>query len=346
MARTLRFVVFGAGFWTRCQLAGWREVGGVECVGIYNRTRAKSEAIARDFGIPDVFDDPDEMLAATRPDFVDNITEIGGHKPFSLLAAKRRIPTICQKPLAPSLADAKAIVSAFRKTGTPFYVHENWRWQSPMQRLRAILRAGTIGTVLRGRLTMASGFDLFGNQPTLAELDQFILTDLGTHLLDVARVLFGEAKTLYCRTSRTLLPKVKGDNLATVLMTMGEAATQVTVELGYALTPLEPSRREIFPQTLAFIEGSKGSIELDADYVIRVTTKKGTTVTRHAPPFYAWVDPRYEVAQASIVPCCADLLAGLQGRGGGETTGGDNLKTLQLVFGAYDSARTGKALTF
>ena len=74
---------------------------------------------------------------------------------------------------------------------------------------------------------------------------------------------------------------------------------------------------------------------------MRVTTRKGTHVTRHPPPRYAWADPRYEVAQASIVPCCADLLNGLRGNGGGETTGEDNLKTLRLVFAAYDSARRG-----
>jgi predicted dehydrogenase len=80
--------------------------------------------------------------------------------------------------------------------------------------------------------------------------------------------------------------------------------------------------------------------------VIRVTTRNGTRSTRHAPPRYAWADPRYEVAHASIVPCCSDLLRGLRGQGGGETTGEDNLKTLSLVFAAYDSARTGRAVTF
>ncbi|MEO7273896.1 MAG: gfo/Idh/MocA family oxidoreductase, partial [Vicinamibacterales bacterium] len=97
---------------------------------------------------------------------------------------------------------------------------------------------------------------------------------------------------------------------------------------------------------LVFVEGTHGSLELAANYVVRLTTGKGTRVTRHAPPRYAWADPRYEVAQASIVPCCADLVSGLRGTGGGETTGEDNLKTLRLVFAAYDSARTDRAMTF
>ena len=346
MAAPLRFAVFGAGFWAPYQLSGWRQVGGVRAVAIYNRTLGKAEAIARQFGIPAVFDDPERLLREVRPDFVDNITEVGGHKSLSLLCARHGVPCICQKPLAGSYRDAAAIVGAFRRTKTRFFVHENWRWQAPMRQLRKLLETGAVGLPLRARLTMVSGFDVFESQPALRELDRFILTDLGAHLLDVARVLFGEARSIYCRAARTLTPGVKGENVATVLLTMGRAETHVTVELAYARTPLEPSAREVFPQTLVFIEGTHGSLELAADYVVRLTTAKGTRVTRHAPARYAWADPRYEVAQASIVPCCADLLGGLRGTGGGETTGEDNLKTLRLVFAAYDSARTGRAITF
>ena len=346
MARPLRFAVFGAGFWSRYQLSGWREVGGADPIAIYNRTPTKAEAIAHQFGIPAVFDDPERLLREVRPDFVDIITDVGGHKPLSLMCARHRVACICQKPLASSYKDAAAIVAAFRKARTRFFVHENWRWQAPMQQLRKLLRSGLIGVPLRARLTMVSGFDLFQNQPALRTLEQFILTDLGTHVFDVARVLFGEARTLHCRTARTLAPRVRGENVATVLLTMGRADTHVTIELGYARTPLEASTREVFPQTLAFVEGSRGSIELTADYVVRVTTRSGTRVTRHAPPRYAWADPRYEVAHASIVPCCADLLRGLQGRGGGETTGEDNLATLRLVFAAYDSAHSARTVRF
>jgi len=116
--------------------------------------------------------------------------------------------------------------------------------------------------------------------------------------------------------------------------------------MAYAKTPLEPSVRECFPQTLAFMEGPRGSIELCADYVVRVTTARGTQITRHAPTRYAWANPAYDIAHASIVPCNANLLAALQGKGKGETSGDDNLKTLELVFGAYDSAKRNAVLKF
>ena len=332
----MRFAIFGAGFWARCQLAAWREVGGVECVAIYNRSRAKAEAFARDLGVPAVYDDAEKLLREVKPDFVDNITEVGGHMPLSLLCARHRIPCICQKPMAASLKDARAMVAAFARAKTPFFVHENWRWQTPMRALIDTLHSGVIGTPFRARFTMISGFDVWANQPALRELPQFILTDLGTHLLDTARACFGEARSLYCQLHRTLAPGVKGDNVATLLLSMGEAKTSVVIELGYAKTPLE---REIFPQTLAFVEGPLGSIEVTGDYWLRVTTKKGTQSRRHAPPRYAWADPRYDISQSSMVPCHRDLLAALRGETPGETTGADNLKTLELVFGAYESAR-------
>jgi predicted dehydrogenase len=344
--RTLRFAVFGAGFWARFQLAAWRQLGGVECVAIYNRTRAKAETLARALGIPTVYDDAEKLLREVKPDFVDNITEVGGHKPLSLLCARHRIPCICQKPMAASLKDSRAMVNAFRQAKTPLFIHENWRWQAPMVALRRLIGSGMIGTPFRARLTMTSGFDCWANQPALAKLEQFILTDLGTHILDVARVLFGEARSVYCLTQRTLAPKVKGENVATLLLSMGAASTSVTVEMAYAKTPLEPSVRECFPQTLAFIEGPKGSIALCADYVIRLTTSRATQITRHAPARYAWADPAYDVAHASIVTCNANLLAALRGEGKAETTGEDNLKTLEVVFGAYESARKGAVVKF
>ena len=339
--RELRFAIFGAGFWARVQLAAWRETGGTECVAIYNRSRDKAEAFAHDLGVPAVYDDPEKLLREVKPDFVDNITEVGGHKPLSLLCAKHRVPCICQKPMAPTFADARAMVAAFARAKTPFFVHENWRWQTPMRALIEALRSGVIGTPIRARLTMISGFDVWANQPALRELERFIMTDLGVHLFDTARACFGEASSVYGHTRRTLLPAVKGENVATLLLSMGEARTSVIIEMAYAKTPVE---KEIFPQTLAFVEGPLGSLELTADFWLRTTTKKGTQSRRHAPPRYAWADPRYDVAQASMVPCLKDLLRALRGERSGETTGNDNLKTMELTFAAYESAAKDRVI--
>ena len=112
--------------------------------------------------------------------------------------------------------------------------------------------------------------------------------DIGTHLLDVARVLFGEAHAVSCLTSRTLPARRRRQRRDRAAVD-GRRATHVIVELGYAGTPLDAAH-EVFPQTLALVEGSRGSIELAGGFRLRVTTRRGTRVTRHPPPRYDWVD--------------------------------------------------------
>jgi predicted dehydrogenase len=337
----LRFAILGTGFWARYQLSAWRELDGVECVAAFNRTRSRAEALAREFGIPSVYDDAEELLRRERPDFVDIITAPGAHERFVALAARHVPAVICQKPLAVDLATAHRMAATCQEAGVRLLVHENWRWQAPLRAVKVILDEGRLGRVFRARLDMISGFDLFANQPFLKELERFILTDLGSHILDVARWLFGEAKRLVCHTQR-VHADIKGEDVATVLLET-DRGVSVVVEMAYAGTPLE---RERFPETFLFVEGDRGSLELGPDYQVRLTTAEGTLSRRCPPPRYAWADPRYDPVHASGVPCNANLLGALRGEGKAETTVEDNLKTLRLVFAAYDSAASGQVVRF
>jgi predicted dehydrogenase len=337
----LKFALFGAGFWSRFQLAGWYQVGGVECVAVYNRTRAKAERLASDFGIPRVYDNIGELFQTESPDFVDIVTRADLHPRLVRMSVERGIPVICQKPMAESLAECEEMTALARSRGVPLFINENWRWQTPMRALKAILAQGRLGQVFRARLRMASGFDLFTNQPFLKELEEFLLVDIGSHILDTARFLFGEARSLYCRTQR-VRPDVRGEDVATVILGMASGAT-VTCEMGYARSPLEHDR---FPQTFAFVEGTDGSVTLGPEYELRIHTAAGTTVEHALPPHYKWADPAYDVVHSSIVPCQADLLAGLRGGHTPETTGEDNLRTMRLVYSAYRSAREDCVIRF
>ena len=339
----LKFAIFGTGFWSLFQIPGWFEVGGVQPLAAYNRTKSKAEGVAQRFNIPRVYDDPEALLAAEHEnlDFIDIITAVETHAPLVQLAAKYRLPVICQKPMSTDLASAEAMVAVCRDAGVPLYIHENWRWQAPIRALKQVLDSGVIGQPFRARIDMISGFKLFVNQPFLKELEQFILTDLGSHTLDTARFLFGEASSLYCQV-RQVHADIRGEDVATVMMQMGQGVT-VTVSMAYAENFVE---REVFPQTLIFIEGDRGSLELGPDYWLRVTTKEGTLIKRCPPPRFTWADPVYEVVHASIVPCNANLLAAMKGEARAETSGEDNLKTVRLVFAAYDSANEDRVLHF
>jgi predicted dehydrogenase len=334
----LRFAAIGAGFWSTYQLAGWYEVGGAQCVAVWNRTRAKAEQLARRFNIPNVYDDVGRLLDHADLDFVDVITDPDTHGRFTRLAAERRLPIVCQKPLAPTLAEAEEMFAVCQCAGVPLLVNENFRWQTPIRALKDVLDTRLLGDVFRARVQFVNSFPVFDNQPFLRELDQFILTDVGTHILDVARFLFGEADSLFARTAR-INSGIRGEDVATVMLAMTSGAT-VLCELSYA----SRTEYERFPQTFVFVEAARGSVELTTDYWLRVTTSAGTQARRQPPPYYAWADPRYDVVHASIVDCQRNLLSALSGQGTAETTAEDNLKTLRLVNAAYDSARENRVI--
>jgi predicted dehydrogenase len=333
----VRLAVFGCGFWARFQLAAWREVGGVQIVALYNRTRQKAEGLAAEFGVPAVYGDPEELICREQPEVIDIITDISTHLPFVELAARSHIPVICQKPMAANFADAQKMVDVCASTHTPLVIHENWRWQTPIRQLKQELESGRIGRPFRARIQFSNSFPVFDNQPFLKELEQFILTDIGSHILDTARFLFGDAQRIYCQSTR-VNPNIRGEDVATVMLQQGDLTC--TCEMSYA-SRLEHER---FPETFILVEGEGGSLELTHDYWLRCTTAQGTSARRWPPKHYPWADPSYDLVHSSIVPCNAHILAHLQSGQPAETRGEDNLKTMQLVFAAYQSASTGQAV--
>lgn len=333
MSEKLRFAIFGTGFWSRFQIPGWLEGGGVEPVAAYNRTLQKAEKVAEQFGIPRVYDDPQALLDSEDLDFIDIITDVDTHLPFVEMAAKRGLDAVCQKPMAASYQDARKMLRVAEEAGIKLFINENFRWQAPLRAAKEALDSGIIGEPFKARATFCSAFPVFDNQPFLKELDRFILTDIGSHILDICRFLMGEAKNLRCLTKR-VNPEIKGEDVANVLMEM-ESGAHCFAEMSYASI----REREMFPQTHLLIEGSLGSLSLGHDFELAVTTRSGTTREVVKPRLYPWVDPDYAVIHSSIVDTQRDIENGLRG-GPAETTGRDNFETVKLVWASYASAES------
>jgi D-apiose dehydrogenase len=334
-----RFAVLGAGFWAPFQLAGWHELDGVICVAVCDAAISKAENLARRFDVPSVYCDAQKLLESEQLDFVDIITDASSHGSLVRMVAERGIPVICQKPMATSLAEAEQIVTFCQEKQVPFYIHENWRWQRQIRQFKEVIDSGEIGFPFRAHVFLVSGYPVFTNEPRLKELENYILADMGVHLLDVCRFLFGEADRMYCHIHQ-IQKGIKGEDAATVMMHMG-GGTTVTCSMGFPGHFLE---HDVFTQTLILVEGDAGSVQLDRDYWIRITTSGGTRANRHAPVWLPWMHPKYLASHASIVPCNANLLRAIRGEGEAETVASDNLKTMRLTFAAYESARCGAAI--
>lgn len=337
--KKLRFAVLGCGFWSNYQIPGWLELEDVELAAVYNRTRSKAEAIASRFGNVKVYDDPVNMLDTEEIDFVDIITDVDTHYKFTEMAAAKGYDVVCQKPMAPTLEEAGKLVRVCDDNHVKLFVNENFRFQAPIRKVKQIVDSGMIGNVFKSRISFCSAFPLYDGQSSQTELDMFILADMGSHILDICRYLFGDVKSLFCKT-HTVNPKIKGEDVANVFLNMQDGI-DCFVEMSYA-SILE---KEVFPQTLILIEGSKGSVKLDVDFEVKITTLEGTTSEVVKPVQYPWIDREYAVIHSSIVDAQRDILNGLKG-GTSENTGSENLKTAEVVFGCYESARSGQVKHF
>ena len=337
--QNLKFAIFGTGFWSQFQLGAWLELSGVECVALYNRTKAKADILAQRFGVPRTYDDPEELLNKEKLDFVDIITDVDTHYHFVKLATDHGIKNIiCQKPMGPDFETASKMVKLCKDAGVNFYIHENYRWERPLRRFKEILDSGIIGKPFKARISFNSGFPVFENQPFLAELDKFILTDMGSHIFDVARFMFGECKRLWCQ-NLNVNPKIKGEDVASVMMQM-ENGMPVFAELSYASIVED----DAFTTAFILVEGEKGSLYIGPGFEIRTTTKEGTESETVEFPSYEWADPDYIVNHESGIPINQNILEDILGKGKAETTGEDNFKTVKMVWAAYESARTGEII--
>ncbi|RWA86903.1 Gfo/Idh/MocA family oxidoreductase [Mesorhizobium sp.] len=328
----LRGALIGCGFFAVNQMHAWRDIDGASIVAICDHDPQRLRIVGDQFGIERRYSDAAAMFAAETLDFVDIATTVGSHRPLVEMAAANHIPVICQKPFAPTLADAKAMVKACADAGVPLMVHENFRWQSPIQAVRAVLDSGEIGRPFFGRISFRSAYDVFSGQPYLATGKRFIVEDLGIHILDIARFLLGDVSSLTARTTR-VNPAIAGEDVATMLMDHENGATSV-VDCSYA-TKLAT---EPFPETLIELDGSDGTIRLAQGYRLTVTGKSGTTVSDVSPPLLSWASRPWHNIQESVVAIQKHWVECLNADKEPATSGADNLNTFALVEAAYAGA--------
>ncbi|MEM8855703.1 MAG: Gfo/Idh/MocA family oxidoreductase [Pseudomonadota bacterium] len=333
-----RGVLIGCGFFARNHMHGWGDAAEAEIVAVCDLDRTKAETFAKDFGIGAVYTDAEAMFAEQKPDFADVATTVESHRPLVILALSHGAATVCQKPFAQTYADGLAMVEAADAAGRPLVIHENFRWQQPLLALRAALDEGVIGTPTFARISFRHGYDVYANQPYLAQTKRFAIMDVGLHLFDVARYLLGDAVDIHCRT-QSLKPGIAGEDafLATICHTSGVVSS---VDCSF-FTKMVP---DPFPQTLAWIEGDQGTLEVTGDY--RLRRHHNGTVTDQAvePAVPSWGGKPWHAVQDSVAAFERHVCEVLDGRAEPQPSGAHNLTTLAMALAAYRSAETGRSV--
>jgi predicted dehydrogenase len=334
MARTIRIGLVGCGFFARNHLNAWKQLApeGAVLAAVCDTDANKVNAAARDFGVSAVHTDAAEMLAAEQLDAVDIVTQVRSHRPLVEIALRAGVPTIVQKPFGSTLAECCAMTELSRSLGVLLAVHENFRFQLAMQKVREILVTGEIGTPNWARISFRTRYDVYAGQPYLLTEEKFVISDLGVHVLDLARFFLGEVDHLSAETQKRR-PDLAGEDTATMLLRHKSGAVSV-VECTYEADRLP----DVFPQTLVEIEGSEGAVVVKGGYCVEITSG-GTLRTLNAdPPLSSWMERPWHVVQDSVLRACAHFLGCLQGGGSPLTAASDNLKTMALCDAAYAAA--------
>jgi predicted dehydrogenase len=334
----LKGALIGCGFFAVNQMHGWQDLPEVEIVAICDRDPERLAVVGDAFGVARRYGSAEEMFADGGFDFVDIATTVASHRALVELAARHKVPAICQKPFAPTLADARAMVEAADSAGIPLMIHENFRWQTPILAVKAVLDSGAIGEAFWGRVSFRSGFDVFSGQPYLAKGKRFIIEDLGIHSLDIARFLFGDAGRITARTRR-INPDIAGEDVATMLLDHDNGITSI-VDVSYATRLAE----EPFPETFLEIDGSEGTLRLGKGYKLVVHGRDGTSERVVAPNLLPWASRPWHNIQESVALIQKHWVERLMAKREPDTSGQDNLKTFALVEAAYLSAERGETI--
>jgi len=331
----LRGGLIGCGFFSITHLHGWNGVVGANIVAICDRDPARLALLGDQFGVAARYLDAAEMLAKENLDFVDIATPPPSHRALVELAARKGVGVICQKPIAISLEDARAMVEICDRSAVPLMIHENFRWQTPIQAVRAAIESGAIGAPFWGRISFRSAYDVFCGQPYLATGERFIIEDLGIHILDIARFLFGDVARMTARTRR-VNPAIRGEDVATMLLDHESGVTSI-VDCSYA-TRLAV---EAFPETLVEVDGTGGSIRLNQGYELVVVDERRAHGRDVSPTLLPWASRPWHHIQESVQSIQQHWVDCLRGGKSPATSGTDNLKTFALVEAAYRATKSG-----
>jgi predicted dehydrogenase len=243
------------------------------------------------------------------------------HHPIALQAAAARIPTLCEKPLATTLADAQAMVDAFARAGVALGTAFPVRYSPAVMRLRDTISAGSLGQTLMVRATNRGTYPggWFGD-PTWS--GGGALMDHTVHVADLVRWIWGREIVAVYAEGATRLHDIPVDDVGMLLLTLDDGM----------IVSLDPSWSR-----------PAGVYPTWGDVTMEVTTVNGIVnldvfgphvdVFQQSTGRYQWAGHGVNFDAAMI----ADWIAALRNGTAAPISGVDGLRAVAVVDAAYRS---------
>lgn len=174
-------------------------------VGIYDTVTARARLCSEEYGNIPVYDDFDEMLTSSKPDFVIVTTIDSTHDDYIIRALKLGFDVISEKPMTTSRKSALEIMKAERESGKKVRVTFNMRYMKPFSDFKRVIMDGAIGDVLHADFTWLldrrHGADYFRRWHRYLKNTNSLLIHKSTHHFDVISWIMGnkEPKSVFAR---------------------------------------------------------------------------------------------------------------------------------------------------
>jgi len=194
---SVRLVQIGMGWWGRDWAAVTRRADDVVPVAYVDSSPAALAAAAA-LGIPDrlLFADLDGALEAAEPEAALVTTGVLAHVPVALAALDAGLDVLVEKPFAPSLPEAAAVVRAAAAAGRVLAVSQNYRHHPAALLAAELVRAGRIGTVGAVEVDFRRrGRQMVEEAVLQRGLRHPLLVDMAIHHFDLLRTVLGREPT-------------------------------------------------------------------------------------------------------------------------------------------------------
>ena len=299
---------------------------GAELAGVWDDNAERLAVKSVLYGAA-AFGTVDELLAVC--DAVIVCAENVHHRKLTEAAAGAGRAVLCEKPLATTPDDARAMVAACESAGVALYTAFPCRFSPAFQTLRGAAHRGDLGDILavRGTNRGKCPFGWFVN-PQLS--GGGAVMDHTVHVTDLLRVLLqSEVESVYCEADSKLLPGDFDDTGIVTLTFAGGAFA--TIDCSWSRP------QKTFPTwgdvTMA-VQGTKATVEMDM-FAQSATLHDESAAKISNAGYGSSIDGGLIAAFVHAVTT---------GDSGALATGTDGLRAVEVVAAAYESARMHRAV--
>jgi predicted dehydrogenase len=247
--------ILGCGRFATFHARAARRLGGAVRVAFASRDPARAEAYRRRFGGFAAFGSYEAAAADPRVDALVVCTPHHLHEAHARLAAEHGKAILLEKPIARTLAEADAILSAAHSAGVVLMVAENVHFVPGFVAVRAYLRDGAIGAIRQIVVTARGYRRPVGWRSRRVEAGGGLLIDGGIHYLHLLRDWAGPVDEVVALAPPNTFPGVEGEDTVFLLLRFRGGA--VATLINSIAAPGLPRAQ------WAWLTGTEGSLGVD-----------------------------------------------------------------------------------